>query len=355
MKYADRTPVLELKELRTHFSLDEGTLKAVDGVSLTVRQGQTLGIIGESGCGKSVTAQSVLRIVPTPGRIVSGQILLYRDAEEPVDLADMDPFGRSVRAIRGKEISMIFQEPMTSLSPVHTIGNQIEEAILLHKTDDKREAHTQAVDMLDKVGIPNPSQRINEYPHQLSGGLRQRAMIAMALSCNPTLLIADEPTTALDVTVQAQILDLMAHLQKEFGMAILYITHDLGVIAEIADDVAVMYLGRVVEHAATKELFRNPLHPYTRLLLKSIPRMGKAAKQRLEAIEGTVPIPLDPPRQCGFFGRCPDAIAGTCDQEVPGLVEVSPGHAVRCYLHSEQTEPHTDTPAQPRRASGAAR
>ena len=250
---------------------------------------------------------------------------------------------------------MIFQEPMTSLSPVHTIGNQIEEAILLHKTDDKREAHAQAVDMLDKVGIPNAAQRINEYPHQLSGGLRQRAMIAMALSCNPTLLIADEPTTALDVTVQAQILDLMAHLQEEFGMAILYITHDLGVIAEIADDVAVMYLGRVVEHATTKELFRNPLHPYTRLLLKSIPRIGKDAKQRLEAIEGTVPIPLDPPRQCGFFGRCPDAIAGTCDQDVPGLVEVASGHSVRCYLHSEQTEPHVDTPAQTRRSSGAAR
>ena len=223
-----QAPVLELRDLRTHFSLDEGTLKAVDGVSLTVHEGQTLGIIGESGCGKSVTAQSILRIVPTPGRIISGDILLHRDGDPAVDLADMDPFGHSVRAIRGKEISMIFQEPMTSLSPVHTIGNQIEEAILLHKTRDKQEAHSLAVDMLDKVGIPNPSQRINEYPHQLSGGLRQRAMIAMALSCNPKLLIADEPTTALDVTVQAQILDLMEQLQEEFGMAILYITHDLG-------------------------------------------------------------------------------------------------------------------------------
>jgi len=352
---ATQAPVLELKELRTHFSLDEGTLKAVDGVSLTVHEGQTLGIIGESGCGKSVTAQSILRIVPTPGRIISGDIVLHRDSEPAVDLADMDPFGHSVRAIRGKEISMIFQEPMTSLSPVHTIGNQIEEAILLHKTRDKQEAHSLAVDMLDKVGIPNPSQRINEYPHQLSGGLRQRAMIAMALSCNPKLLIADEPTTALDVTVQAQILDLMEQLQEEFGMAILYITHDLGVIAEIADEVAVMYLGRVVEHAETRELFRNPLHPYTRLLLKSIPRMGKDAKQRLEAIEGTVPIPLDPPRMCGFFSRCPDAIAGTCDAEVPGLVEVAPGHSVRCYLHSPETEPIPDLPAQSRRASGAAR
>lgn len=344
MNTSKQSTVLQVNDLRTYFSLDEGTLKAVDGVSLSIRQRQILGIIGESGCGKSVTAQSILRIVPTPGRIVSGQMLLHRDGQTTVDLADLDPFGHSVRTIRGKEISMIFQEPMTSLSPVHTIGNQIEEAILLHKTDNKREAHSIAVDMLDKVGIPNPSQRINEYPHQLSGGLRQRAMIAMALSCNPKLLIADEPTTALDVTVQAQILELMAQLQEEFGMAILYITHDLGVIAEIADEVAVMYLGRVVEHAETRELFRNPLHPYTRLLLKSIPRMGKEAKKRLEAIQGTVPIPLDPPRICGFSGRCPDAIAGTCDQEVPGLVDVAPGHKVRCYLHSSETESNPDAP-----------
>jgi oligopeptide/dipeptide ABC transporter ATP-binding protein len=227
---------------------------------------------------------------------------------------------------------------MTSLSPVHTIGNQIEEAILLHKTRDKQEAHSLAVDMLDKVGIPNPSQRINEYPHQLSGGLRQRAMIAMALSCNPSLLIADEPTTALDVTVQAQILDLMEHLQEQFGMAILYITHDLGVIAEIADEVAVMYLGRVVEHADTREIFRNPLHPYTRLLLKSIPRMGKEAKNRLDAIKGTVPIPLDPPRECGFFSRCPDAMDGKCNADIPALIQANEAHRVRCYLHSDEIE-----------------
>ena len=237
---------------------------------------------------------------------------------------------------------MIFQEPMTSLSPVHTIGNQIEEAILLHKTKDKSEAHELAVDMLDQVGIPNPSQRIEEYAHQLSGGLRQRAMIAMALSCNPALLIADEPTTALDVTVQAQILDLMAHLQEQFGMAILYITHDLGVIAEIADEVAVMYLGRVVEHAETREIFRNPLHPYTRLLLKSIPRMGKEAKKRLDVIEGTVPIPLDPPRECGFFSRCPDAMDGKCNEDIPALVEYGAEHRVRCYLHSEEREPDAE-------------
>ena len=336
------TPVLEVKDLRTYFKLEEGILKAVDGVSFSVAPKKTLGIIGESGCGKSVTAQSILRIVPPPGEIKSGSITLNREGHEAVDLTQLDPFGQSVRSIRGKEISMIFQEPMTSLSPVHTIGNQIEEAILLHKTNDKNEAHELAVDMLDRVGIPNPSQRIDEYPHQLSGGLRQRAMIAMALSCNPALLIADEPTTALDVTVQAQILDLMAHLQEQFGMAILYITHDLGVIAEIADEVAVMYLGRVVEHSETREIFRNPLHPYTRLLLKSIPRMGKEAKKRLDAIQGTVPIPLDPPRECGFFSRCPDAMDGKCNDDIPALVEYGADHRVRCYLHSEEREPDTE-------------
>ena len=336
------TPVLEVKDLRTYFKLEEGTLKAVDGVSFSVAPKKTLGIIGESGCGKSVTAQSILRIVPPPGEIKSGSITLNREGHEAVDLTQLDPFGQSVRSIRGKEISMIFQEPMTSLSPVHTIGNQIEEAILLHKTNDKNEAHELAVDMLDRVGIPNPSQRIDEYAHQLSGGLRQRAMIAMALSCNPALLIADEPTTALDVTVQAQILDLMAHLQEQFGMAILYITHDLGVIAEIADEVAVMYLGRVVEHSETREIFRNPLHPYTRLLLKSIPRMGKEAKKRLDAIQGTVPIPLDPPRECGFFSRCPDAMDGKCNDDIPALVEFGAEHRVRCYLHSEEREPDAE-------------
>ena len=332
------TPVLNVKNLRTYFKLEEGTLKAVDGVSFSVGPKKTLGIIGESGCGKSVTAQSILRIVPPPGQIKSGEMVLPRGQEE-LDLTNLDPFGQSIRSIRGKEISMIFQEPMTSLSPVHTIGNQIEEAILLHKTDDKNEARELAIDMLSKVGFSNPKERIDEYPHQLSGGLRQRAMIAMALSCNPSLLIADEPTTALDVTVQAQILDLMAQLQEEFGMAILYITHDLGVIAEIADEVAVMYLGRVVEHGATKEIFKNPLHPYTRLLLKSIPRMGQDSSQRLDTIEGTVPIPLDPPRECGFFSRCPEAIEGKCNANIPALLEINPGHQARCYLHSDKSEP----------------
>ena len=330
--------VLEVSNLRTHFKLDEGMLKAVDGVDFTIPERATMGVIGESGCGKSVTAQSVLRIVPHPGRIVTGEIMLRLKDRDPVNLTSLDNRGPDVRAIRGKEISMIFQEPMTSLSPVHTIGFQIIEAILLHKTKDKHEAKNIAIDMINRVGISNPDQRYDEYPHQLSGGMRQRAMIAMALSCNPALLIADEPTTALDVTVQAQILDLMANLQEQFGMSIMYITHDLGVIAEIADTVNVMYLGRVVERANTVEVFKNPLHPYTTRLLKSIPKVGRKSKVRLEAIEGTVPIPMDPEPQCGFFSRCSEAITGKCDVKIPALVELSSDHSVRCFLHSEEED-----------------
>ncbi|MBA7635647.1 Oligopeptide transport ATP-binding protein OppD [subsurface metagenome] len=250
----------------------------------------------------------------------------------------MDPNSEEIRNIRGKEISMIFQEPMTSLSPVHTIGNQIMEAIFYHDTRDKAVAKEITLEMLHRVGIPDPQQRINEYPHQLSGGLRQRAMIAMALSCKPTLLIADEPTTALDVTVQAQILDLMNNLQEQIGMSILYITHDLGVIAEISNEVAVMYLGRVVEYADAVTVFKSPLHPYTVLLLKSIPKIGRKARARLDAIQGTVPIPLNPPRECGFYSRCPGAIEGICNKEVPALTQIGEGHLVRCFLHSKEKE-----------------
>ncbi len=330
--------LLEVKDLRTYFYLDEGTLKAVDGVDLTIGRGQTLAVIGESGSGKSVTARSILRIVPRPGKIASGEILLHHTDEQVLDLTALPDSSKKLRAIRGKDISMIFQEPMTSLSPVHTIGNQIVEGILLHKTQDRHEARRIALDMIEKVGISNPAQRIDEYPHQLSGGMRQRAMIAMALACDPALLIADEPTTALDVTVQAQILDLMRRLQREFGMAILYITHDLGVVAEIADEVDVMYLGRVVEAAETKKIFQKPRHPYTIGLLKSIPKLGKKAHTRLDAIEGTVPLPLDMPPQCGFYSRCPRAIKGTCDRSVPVLAEIEPGHKVRCFLYSDQKE-----------------
>ncbi|UCH24402.1 MAG: ABC transporter ATP-binding protein [Trueperaceae bacterium] len=326
--------LLDVRDVRTYFHLDEGVLKAVDGVSFDIGKQETLGIIGESGSGKSVTAQSIMRIVPKPGRIRSGEILLHHD-DRTTDLTQLKPFGPEIRSIRGKDIAMIFQEPMTSLSPVHTIGNQIREAILLHRTEDRKEAEAITLDMLSRVGISNPKQRVNEYPHQLSGGMRQRAMIAMALSCNPKLLIADEPTTALDVTVQAQILELIKELQEQFHMSVLYITHDLGVIAEVCDKVAVMYLGRVVEYGSVRDIFYHPLHPYTVRLLKSMPKMGHK-QDRLEAIEGNVPIPLDPPVQCGFVERCTEAMAGRCEVAVPALVEVDKQHWVRCYLHSEE-------------------
>ncbi len=330
---------LKVRNLRTYFNLPEGTLKAVDGVDLAIAPRQTVGIIGESGSGKSVTAQSILQIVPPPGSIESGEILLRNSAGDQIDLSSLNPRSREIRAIRGSEISMVFQEPMTSLSPVHTIGAQIVEAIRLHVTRDKRKAKGLALDMINRVGISNPRQRYDEYPHQLSGGMRQRAMIAMALSCSPSLLIADEPTTALDVTVQAQILELMKELQDEFGMAIMYITHDLGVIAEIADEVNVMYLGRVVERASTVELFKNPLHPYTQRLLKSIPRLGSRGRGRLDAIRGNVPVPMNPPPQCGFASRCDEFISGKCDAAVPSLVNMGDAHFVRCYLHNEESEP----------------
>ncbi len=337
MRSSDST--LEVRNLRTYFELPEGRLKAVDGVDFNIAAHQTVGIIGESGSGKSVTAQSILQIVPPPGKVESGEILLRQSNGHIVDMLQLNPRSRAIRAIRGKEISMVFQEPMTSLSPVHTIGKQIIESILLHVTKNKREAKELALDMINRVGISNPSQRFDEYPHQLSGGMRQRAMIAMALSCSPSLLIADEPTTALDVTVQAQILELMKELQEQFGMAIMYITHDLGVIAEIADEVNVMYLGRVVERATTIELFKNPKHPYTRRLLKSIPRLGNRGRGRLDAIRGNVPVPMNPRAECGFASRCDDFIAGRCDAAVPALVELEERHYARCYLHSEESEP----------------
>ena len=329
--------VLSVKNLRTYFYLDEGILKAVDDVSFDVRQGKTIGIIGESGCGKSVTAQSVLRIVPQPGRIIAGTIELHRNGVAE-NLVDYKPNSDEIRSIRGKEISMIFQEPMTSLSPVHTIGNQIIEAIRLHKTKDKKEALELAIEMIASVGIPNPKLRVDTYPHQLSGGLRQRAMIAMALSCNPSMLIADEPTTALDVTIQAQILDLIQGLQDKFNMAVMFITHNLGVIAEISEDVAVMYLGKVVEFAKARTIFHKSMMPYTDNLMKSIPKVGKKFHQRLEAIKGTVPIPLNLPKRCGFYDRCQKAMEGICNIAVPALKEIEEGHSVRCFLYHKEEE-----------------
>jgi len=334
MEKIDRSqlPLLEVNDLKTYFYVHEGVLKAVDGISFGINQEETLGLIGESGCGKSVTAHSILRIVPSPGKLVSGQVLFWNDSQT-IDLAKLPPSGTTIRGIRGKDISMIFQEPMTSLSPVHTIGDQIREAIYLHRTKDKKEAQEITLDMLDRVGIANPKQRINEYPHQLSGGMRQRAMIAMALSCHPKLLIADEPTTALDVTVQAQILELIQELQQQFNMAMLYITHDLGVIADVCDRVAVMYLGKIVEFGSARYIFYHPLHPYTVRLLKSRPSMSRKTGARLESIMGNVPIPLDPRPQCGFVDRCTEAIQGRCDALVPELMELEENHWVRCFLY----------------------
>jgi peptide/nickel transport system ATP-binding protein len=336
--------LLKVENLKTYFFLDEGTVRAVDGVDFSIRRGQTLGVVGESGCGKSVTARSILRIVSKPGKIVEGEITLHRECgpgnghalTEIVKLTDLDPMGSTMRSIRGCEIALVPQEPMASLSPVHTIGNQIMEAIILHQKVDKTEARIKAIEILDWVGFPQPQQRVDAYPYQLSGGLRQRAVIAMALSCHPSLLIADEPTTALDVTTEAQILRLMRDLQRELGMAIMYITHNLGVVAQMTEDVIVMYMGKVVEQANVDTIFHNPMHPYTQALLRSIPRLGQTTKEqkRLESIRGTVPDPYSIPKGCSFHPRCIRRIVGVCDQQEPPNVQVESEHKVRCVLYA---------------------
>ena len=331
----DLNNVLTINNLKTHFFLDEGTVRAVDGVTMDIPRGKTVGIVGESGCGKSVTAFSALRLVSSPGRIVAGEIVLHRSDRE-IYLTDLDEEGEDIRAIRGHEIAMIFQEPMTSLSPVHTVGFQIVEAIRLHLNLRGEEARSLAVNMLDRVGIPDADRRFAQYPHEMSGGMRQRVMIAMALSCRPALLIADEPTTALDVTIQAQILDLMRDLQDEFQMSIMLITHDLGVVAEMADEVAVMYMGRIVEHAATEEIFENPKHPYTQALMQSIPGMSRQRKMRLQTIMGSVPDPYTQLQGCPFHPRCEEAQDGVCNTgERPELLVVGDGHAVACVLYGK--------------------
>jgi oligopeptide/dipeptide ABC transporter ATP-binding protein len=343
--------LVEIKDLHTYFYLAEGVVRAVDGVDLIMQRGQTLGVVGESGCGKSITALSLLQLVPSPGKIERGEILFYKTVDqnvsnETVDVVNITALGpnsREIRDIRGNHISMVFQEPMTAMIPVRTIGQQITEAIILHQKVSKQEAREMAIDMLARVKMSRPERVIDDYPFQLSGGMRQRAVIAMALSCRPSLLIADEPTTALDVTTEAQILDLMRTLQTEFGMAIMYITHNLGVVAEMTQEVVVMYMGKVVEQANVKTIFLNPLHPYTTGLLSSIPQLDETIthsnrSKRLQTIKGMVPDPYSRLKGCPFHPRCPQVIPDICDQVEPKNIKVSPGHMVRCHLYTETPE-----------------
>ena len=329
----DTKPLLSVRNLKTSFFQDEGTTKAVDGASFDVLPGKTLGIVGESGCGKSVTAQSILRIVDAPGRIVDGEILLTRKDGTETDLVKLKADGREIRSIRGGEIGLIFQEPMTSFSPVHTVGAQLVEAVMLHNAVSGKEARRRGVEALRSVGIPKPERRIDEYSFELSGGLRQRAMIAVALSCDPRLLIADEPTTALDVTTQAQILELLRRIQQERGMAIMLITHNLGVVAEMADDVVVMYLGRVVEQGKVDDIFHDARHPYTKALLQSMPSIESKPRVKLPTISGSVPHPFNRPTGCPFHPRCESFMPGRCDTAQPPLVSVGEGRKVSCFLY----------------------
>ena len=351
-------PLLEVSNLKTVFPTDSGVVHAVNDVSFSIDRGKTVGIVGESGCGKSITGLSLLQLVPNPGRIETGEILFYRDNEgTPLDIAQVSSSSKLMREIRGNEIAIIFQEPMTSLNPVFTVGDQIAEAIVLHNEQkrtllsrlgprtNKSGTRQLAIEMLERVGIPAPEQRVDEYPHQLSGGMRQRVMIAMALCCEPVLLIADEPTTALDVTIQAQVLALMQELQAEIGTAIMLITHNLGIIADMADEVVVMYAGRVVEKGTVDDIFYNPLHPYTRGLLNSIPTLSGHQNKTLQPIPGTVPHPLALPKGCSFQPRCAESIPDC--EKMPELImsnhndrhsiSNNGNHAVRCWLCDEHS------------------
>ena len=330
--------LLQIQDLKVHFPLREGLVKAVEGVDFEIKHGATVGLVGESGCGKSVTAFSILQIIGKPGKIVGGKILLQRaessQISDVIDLAALDPRGNMMRSIRGKDIAMIFQEPMTSLSMMHTVGFQIMEAIELHQPMSKKERRERTIEMLDRVGIPKPADRVDSYPFELSGGMRQRVMIAMALVCNPRLLIADEPTTALDVTMQAQIMELILELKRDLGMSVMLITHDLGVIAETCDQVLVMYLGEVVENAEVRQLFADPKHPYTRALLRSIPRLGHGKNWDVEPIEGIVPDPYNRPDGCPFHTRCAAFIPDLCERVHPAMTNLPGGGSVRCHLYT---------------------
>jgi len=327
--------LLEVEGLKTYFHTHEGIVRAVDDVSFHIDEGETLGVVGESGCGKSITALSIMQLVPKPRGRIEGGAIRYHGGDDPVDLTTFDPKGPKMRSIRGNELAMIFQEPMTSLNPVYSVGEQIMEAVRLHQLADEKQARERAIEMLSRVNIGRPAETVDAYPHQLSGGMRQRIMIAMALSCDPTLLIADEPTTALDVTIEAQILEIIEDLQEQFGMSVMFITHDLDVIGEIAERVMVMYTGNVVETATTEQLFYNPAHPYTRALLKSIPRIGE--HEKLEPIRGTVPNLLNLPQGCYFAPRCPFAM-DICRKKAPPQFEVEDGHYAKCWLHGEEAD-----------------
>ena len=322
--------VLQVKELKINIKTDDGILTPVRGVNFEIGKGETLGLVGESGCGKSLTSKAILGINAKNCK-TEGEILFDAENLGMTDLLKLKPRGEEIRSIRGKQISMIFQEPMVAFSPMYTIGNQINEATLLHITRDKKKAKEISLGVMKKVGIANAEKRYDQYPHEFSGGMLQRALIAMALVCNPKLLIADEPTTALDVTIQAQILELMKELQKDFGMSFLFITHDLGTVARMCDRVAVMYLGKIVETAPAVEIFKNPQHPYTRGLIGSVHKIGTKGQDKLFSIEGTVPVAMNLPKRCGFYDRCDKRIEGVCDVQEPELVDSGDNHRVACF------------------------
>lgn len=332
--------ILKINKLKTYFNVKEGIVKAVDEVSFEVGKEKTVGIVGESGSGKTVTAQSILQIMPQPGEIVSGDIIFHNQKKnQQTNLAKLDPRGEKIRDIRGNDIGYIFQEPMTALSPIHTIGDQISETIIIHNSGkNKKDARKETIELLRDVGMPNPEKHIDSYTFELSGGMRQRAMIAMALACKPQLLIADEPTTAIDVTIQSKIIKLLNDLQDKYGMSILLITHDLGVVAEMADEVVVMYLGKVVEKGSVFDIFDNPAHPYTKALLNSIPVPGKDSKKYLSAIKGSVPGPFSIPTGCSFAPRCEHMIEGVCNQKEPEIKEIAEDHYTSCFLYDESIE-----------------
>jgi len=332
-------PLLRVEDLRVSITLDEGIIRAVNGVSFTVERGQTMALVGESGSGKSMIAQAILRILPSRGRLDGGRILFSPDGGPPLDLATLGADGRRIRAIRGGAIAMVFQEPMTALSPVHTIGEQIGEVVRLHRGATRAAARAAAIEALQAVGFPDPPRKVDAYPFELSGGLRQRAVIAMALVCRPALVIADEPTSALDVTVQAQILDLLLRLQREYGMGLIMITHDPGVVAHVADAVTVMYCGRVMERGPVAALFEAPSHPYLQALLRSTPHFGRVEGERLAAIPGSVPDPLTALPGCPFLSRCPEGEAALCGHAMPPATPIGPAREVACYKRGPRPAP----------------